>query len=145
MSRDERHSSRREILASSLKLIGAGAIVAVSALGPARVAAQDDDEGIGAGGRQDGGGGGGRQDDGLGAGGRMGGDGGGGRRRRQDDAGAPDGVGAGGRSTMVTSMPSTGVGDMDASVAPLLLAAGAVGAAALAMQTRTISAEPADL
>ena len=149
---DEQRSSRREILTSSLKLIGAGAMVVASARWSAPVAAQD--EGLGAGGRQGGDDGSASslpmaQNEGVGAGGRQGGDGGGGRRRR-DDAEAPDGVGAGGRSTtdpMVMAMPKTGVGIMDdgaasaaGRVAPLLLVAGAVGAASLAMKTRTVSA-----
>ena len=122
-------SSRREILTSSLKLIGASAIVATSARWSAPVAAQD--EGIGAGGRQ------------------GGDDGGGGRRRRRDDAETPEGVGGGGRSTTeptVNGMPHTGIGMTDEAaiaagrVAPLLLVAGAVGAASMAMKTRVVPA-----
>jgi hypothetical protein len=140
------------MLTSSLKLIGAGAMVAVSTRWSAPVAAQDD--GLGAGGRQGGDSGSASslptaQDDGLGAGGRQDGDGGG-RRRRRDDAETPEGVGGGGRSTTdptVMAMPKTGVGMMDegaasaaASAAPLLLVAGAIGAASLAMKTRAMPA-----
>lgn len=145
-------SSRREILANSLKLISASAIVASSSGWAAPVAAQD--EGIGAGGRQGGDAGStsslpAAQDEGIGAGGRQGGDGGG-RRRRRDDAEAPDGVGGGGRSTTdptVMAMPHTGVGIMDGGAAsaagrlsPLLLVAGAVGAASMALKARTMPA-----
>ena len=176
--RHDGQSSRREILARSLKLIGAGAMVVTSARWSAPVAAQD--EGLGAGGRQGGDdgsasslptaqdeglGAGGRQggddgttsslpaaqDEGIGAGGRQGGDDGGGRRRRnRDNAETPEGVGGGGRSTTdptVMAMPKTGVGIMDDAaasaagrVAPLLLVAGAVGAASMAMKTRAMPA-----
>ncbi len=128
---EERHSNRREVLASSLKLIAAGAIVAAGTLAPAHVAAQDE---------------------GIGAGGRQGGDGdGGGRRRRQEGDQAAEGVGSGGRSATlptVNGMPKTGVGVMDSGaggVAPLLLAAGAVGAATMAMKTRATAAAHPDI
>ena len=146
--------SRREILARSLTLIGAGAMVVTSARWSAPVAAQD--EGLGAAGRQGGDDGAtsslpAAQDEGIGAGGRQGGDDGGGRRRRnRDNAETPEGVGGGGRSTtepMVNGMPHTGVGMMDDAAAsaagraaPLLLVAGAVGAASMAMKTRTVPA-----
>lgn len=150
---DDQQSSRREILSSSFKLIGAGAMVVASTRWSAPVAAQD--EGLGAGGRQ-----GGddsstsslpaAQDEGVGAGGRQGGDGGGGRRRNRDNAEAPDGVGGGGRSTTdptVMAMPKTGTGFMEdgaasaaGRIAPLLLVAGAVGAASMAVKTRTMPA-----
>ena len=147
-----RQRSRREFLASSIKVIGAGAFVATGAFGPASVAAQD--EGLGAGGRTGGDDGDAgaastlpmAQEQGLGAGGRQGGDdAGGGGRRRQDDADALGGVGAGGRTDapMVMEMPDTGVGVEDNGVAPMLLAAGAVGAAALAIRTREASASSA--
>ena len=151
---DEQRSSRREILTSSLKLIGVGALVVASARWSTPVAAQD--EGLGAGGRQGGDDGSASslptaQDEGLGAGGRQGGDdGGGGRRRNRDIKETPEGVGGGGRSTTeptVNGMPKTGIGIMDdgaasaaGRVAPLLLVAGAVGAASLAMKTRTVPA-----
>lgn len=150
----DQRSSRREILTSSLKLIGAGAMVVASARWSTPVAAQD--EGLGAGGRQGGDSGTTSslptaQDEGIGAGGRQGGDGsGGGRRRNRDNAETPAGVGGGGRSTTeptVMAMPKTGVGSMDDAaasaggrVAPLLLVAGAVGAASIAMKTRTMPA-----
>ncbi len=128
--RHDGQSSRREILARSLKLIGASAMVVASTQWSSPVAAQDE---------------------GLGAGGRQGGDdGGGGRRRNRDNAETPEGVGGGGRSTTdptVNGMPKTGVGIMDdaaasaaGGVAPLLLVAGAVGAASIAMKTRTVPA-----
>lgn len=144
----EGQSSRREILTRSLTLIGAGAMLVAGARLPAPVAAQD--AGLGAGGRQGGDGGTASslptgQNAGIGASGRQGGDDSGGRQQR-DDAEAPDGVGGGGRSTkdpMVTHMPQTGAGileDAAASVAestaPLLLIAGAVGAASMALKTR---------
>jgi hypothetical protein len=147
-------SSRREILTSSLKLIGAGAMVVASARWSTPVVAQDD--GLGAGGRQGGDDGSTSslptaQDEGIGAGGRQGGDGGGGgRRRNRDNAETPEGVGGGGRSTTdptVTAMPKTGIGIMEdgaasaaGSLAPLLLVAGAAGAASLALMTRTVPA-----
>ncbi|MDQ3227124.1 MAG: hypothetical protein M3Q50_10905 [Chloroflexota bacterium] len=129
----ERLSSRRAMLATSLTL-AAGAIVAVGAFESARVAAQDDSEGIGAGGRQ-------------------GGDGGGGGRRQRQQEGeeAAAGVGSGGRSgtlPTVTDMPSTGVGDMNGGltgVAPLLLAAGAVGAATVAMTSRSLATADSEI
>ena len=151
---DEQRRSRRAILTSSFRLIGAGALVVASARWSTPVAAQD--QGLGAGGRQGGDDGSASalpaaQDEGLGAGGRQGGDDGGGRRRRnRDNAEAPDGVGGGGRSTTdptVNGMPRTGIGVMDdgaasavGRVAPLLFVAGAVGAASLAMKTRTVPA-----
>ncbi len=137
-------SSRREILTSSLKLIGAGAVTVASARWSAPVAAQD--EGIGAGGRQGGDDGSTSslpmaQDEGTGAGGR---------RRNRDTAEAPGGVGSGGRSAAdptVMAMPKTGVGSMEhavvstaGSAAPLLLVAGAVGAASMALKTRAVPA-----
>jgi hypothetical protein len=150
--RHDGQRSRRQILTRSLTLIGAGAMVVTSARWSVPVAAQDD--GLGAGGRQGGDDGAtsslpAAQDEGIGAGGRQGGDdGGGGRRRNRDNAETPEGVGGGGRSTTdptVMAMPKTGVGIMDDAaasaagrVAPLLLAAGAVGAASVAMKTRTI-------
>jgi hypothetical protein len=149
---DAQRSSRREILTSSLKLIGAGAVVVASTRWSTPVAAQD--EGLGDGGRQGGDDGSTSslpmaQNEGIGAGGRQGGDGGG-RRRRRDDAEAPEGVGGGGRSATdptVMAMPNTGVGIVDDAaasaagrVAPLLLVAGAVGAASMAMKTRTMPA-----
>lgn len=146
----EGRSSRREIMASSLKLIGAGAVVVASARLSPPVGAQD--EGLGAGGRQGGDGAATSslptaQDGGIGAGGRQGGDDGGGRRRRnRDNVETPSGVGGGGRSATdpaVMAMPHTGIGITDdaaasaaRSAAPLLLVAGAVGAASMAMKTR---------
>lgn len=144
----DRRSSRRALFARSIKVVGAAALVAGGVLGPARVSAQDD--GLGAGGRTGGDSGNAEagstlpavQEQGLGTGGRQGGDDAdGGRRRRQDDADALDGVGAGGRTDapMVMEMPDTGVGIEDRGIAPVLLAAGAVGAAALAIRTREAS------
>jgi hypothetical protein len=150
---DDQQSSRREILTSSLKLIGAGAMVVASTRWSAPVAAQD--EGLGASGRQGGDDGSTNslptaQDEGIGAGGRQGGDGSGGRRRNRDNAETPEGVGGGGRSTTdptVLAMPKTGAGFMEdgaasaaGSLAPLLLVAGAAGAASMAMKTRTVPA-----
>ncbi|MBA3450069.1 MAG: hypothetical protein H0T18_02520 [Chloroflexia bacterium] len=130
VSGEDRRGNRRELLTSSLKLVAAGAVVATGVFAPARVAAQDDNQGIGAGGRQGGDGGG----------------GGGGRRRQRDQA--AEGVGAGGRTMDVTAMPNTGVGLGDgsaSSVAPLLLVAGAVGAATLAMKTRELATADSDV
>ncbi len=151
---DEQRSSRREMLTNACKLIGASAVVVGSARWSAPVAAQDD--GLGAGGRQGGDDGSAgplpmAQNEGIGAGGRQGGDDGGGRRRlNRDDDEAPSGVGASGRSTTdptVMAMPKTGTGIMDDGaasvaehVAPLLLVAGAVGAASMALKTRTLPA-----
>ena len=150
---DDQRSSRRAMLTSSLKLIGAGAVVMASARWAVPVAAQD--EGLGAGGRQGGDDGSASslpmaQNEGIGAGGRQDGDGGGGRRRNRDNAEAPGGVGGGGRSATdptVMAMPNTGVGIMEdgaasaaGRVAPLLLVAGAVGAASMAMKTRAVPA-----
>jgi len=149
---DEQRSSRREMLTTACKLIGASAVVVGSTRWSVPAAAQD--EGLGAGGRQGGDDGSAgslplAQNEGIGAGGRQGGDdGSGGRRRRnRDDAEAPSGVGASGRSTTeptVMAMPKTGTGIMDDGaasaaerVAPLLLVAGAVGVASMALKTRT--------
>lgn len=149
---DEQRSSRRAILSRSLTLVGAGALVVASARWASPVSAQD--EGLGAGGRQGGDDGSAAslppaQAEGLGAGGRQGGDDGGGGRKRRDNAETSDGVGAGGRSTAeptVMAMPKTGVGATDDAagtvveqVAPLLLVAGAMGAASMALKARTLS------